>query len=69
MFILSIAKYSNNAEILTWVNIQVVPANIFFYFFLFLLELCNNTTHWKIKVLMSPKVMIASYIFNNNVRK
>lgn len=48
-----------------------MPAKILFHFFLFLLELCNNTTHWKINVLMSPKVTIASYIYNNNnnVRK
>lgn len=40
-----------------------MPAKILFHFFLFLLELCNNTTHWKINVLMSPKVTIASYIY------
>lgn len=40
-----------------------MPAKILFHFFLFLLELCNNTTHWKINVLMSPKVIIASYIY------
>lgn len=58
MFILSIAKYSNNAEILTWVNIQVVPANIFFVSFYFCWNCVNNTTHWKIKVLMSPDCII-----------